>query len=512
MRVIFNGEPLEVNSTRLGDVINELDGAYKPGGIIAVTSEKKGGELKNEFALQTTKGEARIIIAGKKDAEALSLFHEMYENVRNGQGKIGWLSEDITAIGPFGSELSVDKRERKYKKWDVFFGFGGFDPSMTYLMISKHEHEAAYGTGADAIIGRLTRGRKIIEAMDESDKIESITPLVTQAERVGVVTTDLDTEIEKGQEISTYAKIRLSQDAPMSSEHFLSLVRDDVFRVDDAKHTYIASGTLKGLNLPLETIQYRSKYSVSVRNKGTDKGQVYVYKGSRLPHQSHSVFGEVIKGGDVIEYAKAGDLIHTVTEPHWMMVVGHTQKEAEAFFDQQDIEQVREGNQDDDAVVVDQVPALTMDIVNRGTVRTVGVGKEAVFEVSLFNEEAPKTVWYFKKVTGLITRPIGNLKVHFSVPGMLVLFQGNAGEAGTLVPENLPTEGTKVSMLGVTNMSRPSRGMMGIRFDESKEYGPTGETTNGANIVLSFDSLTPEKTSFLSKLKEGDVIYVKEKH
>jgi UPF0288 family protein (methanogenesis marker protein 3) len=155
---------------------------------------------------------------------------------------------------------------------------------------------------------------------------------------------------------------------------------------------------------------------------------------------------------------------------------------------------------------------LTMDIVNRGTVRTVGVGKEAVFEVSLFNEEAPKTVWYFKKVTGLITRPIGNLKVHFSVPGMLVLFQGNAGEAGTLVPENLPTEGTKVSMLGVTNMSRPSRGMMGIRFDESKEYGPTGETTNGANIVLSFDSLTPEKTSFLSKLKEGDVIYVKEKH
>jgi putative methanogenesis marker protein 3 len=511
MKVIFDGESLEVNSTRLGDIIKELGGAYKPGCIIAITSEKKGGELMNEFALQTTKGEARVIITGKKETEALSLFHEIYKNIHNEQGKIGWLSEDITAIGPFGTELSVEKSAHKYKRWDVFFGFGGFDPGMTYLMISKHEHEAAYGTGAATIIGRLTRGRRIIAALDESDRIESITPLVTQAERVGVTTTDLDTEIEEGQEISTYAKIRLSEDAPMSSEHFLSLVRNDVFRVDDAKHTYIASGVLKGLNLPLETIQYRSKYSVSVRNKGTDKGQVYVYKGSRLPHPSHSVFGEVIQGGDLIEYAKAGDTIYTVTEPGWMMVVGQTQKEAEAFFDQQDIEQVREGYQADNAVVVDQVPALTMDIVNRGTVRTVGVGKEAVFEVSLFNEEAPKTVWYFKKVTGLITRPIGNLKVHFTLPGMLVLFQGSADEAGTLVPENLAKEGTKAGIFGVTNMSRPSRGMMGIRFEDSKEYGPTGETLEGANLVLSFVSLTPEKLSYLNKLKEGDVIYVKEK-
>ncbi len=512
MRVTFNGEPLEVNSTRLGDIINELDGAYKPGCIIAGTSEKKGGELRNEFALQTTKGEARIRIAGKKETEAVSLFHEIYENIHDEPGKIGWLSEDITAIGPFETNLDVEKTEHSYKKWDVFFGFGGFDPSMTYLMISKREHAAAYGTGEDALIGRLTRGRSIIAALDESDTIESITPLVTQAERVGFVTTDLDTEIKEGQEISTYAKIRLSQDAPMSSEHFLSLVRDDVFHVDDDTHTYIASGALKGLNLPLETIEYRSKYSVSVRNKGTDMGQVYVYKGSRLPHPSHSVFGKIIEGGDLIEYAKAGDTIYTVTEPMWMMVVGQTQKEAEEFFDRQDIEQVREGNQDDNAVVVDQVPALTMEIMDRGTVRTIGVKEDAVFDVSFFHEEAPKTVWYFKKVTGLITRPIGNLKVHFTIPGLLVLFQGSAGEAGTLVPENLPREGVKKGMLGVTNMSRPSRGMMGIRLEDNKEYGPTGETLNGANMVLSFPSLTPAMMSFLSKLKEGDVIYVKEKH
>ncbi|MBA7544952.1 hypothetical protein ES705_37314 [subsurface metagenome] len=193
------------------------------------------------------------------------------------------------------------------------------------------------------------------------------------------------------------------------------------------------------------------------------------------------------------------------------MVVGKSQKEAEEFFECENIEQVREGNKNDDAIVADQEPALTMEIVDRGTVRTVGVDAKGVFEVELYHTEAPKTVWYFKKITGLINRPIGNLKVYFTAPGMLVLFHGNADEAGTLVPENLPKDGVKKGILGVTNMSRSNRGIMGIRLNDSKEYGPTGESFDGANLVLSLSSITPSKLSFLSKLKEGDVIYVKEK-
>ncbi|MHC1610362.1 MAG: methyl-coenzyme M reductase-associated protein Mmp3 [Candidatus Methanospirareceae archaeon] len=507
MRVIFNGESVEVKSKRLGDIIRELDGAYKEGCIIAVVSEKRGGELKNEFSLKTTRGESRIKIAREKETDALSFFYKIYKNFEG--GRIDWITEDITAIGPIGTNLSVERREHRYRKWDVFFGFGGFDPGMTYLMISKREHEAAYGTGADAIIGRLTRGRSIITALGEGDRIEGITPVVTKAERVGFATTDLDTEINEGEEIFTYAKIKLSQDAPMSSEHFLSLTRDNLFRIDEHTHTYTASEALKGLSLPLESIQYRSKYRLSVRYRGAEKGKIYAYKESRLPSPSHNVFGEIIQGGDLIEYAEVGDKIYTVTEPRWMMVVGKTQKEAEEFLEQEDIEQVREGNKEDDAVVVEQIPPLTMEIMERGTVRTVGVEKDAVFEVKLFHKEAPKTVWYFKKVTGLINRPIGRLKVYFTVPGTLVLFQGNAEEAGVLVPENLPKKGVKKGVLGVTNMSRSNRGMMGIRLDDSEEYGPTGETLDGANIALSF-SPSASTISLLSKLKEGDVIYVKE--
>lgn len=513
MKIKFNGETQEVRSKRLCDIIEELSGAYKEGSVIAVISEKEKVELKNEFAIKTEAREARIkIVRGKEaETEAMSLFYNVYKKFRNERGRIGWASEDITGIGPIETKLSVEKNEHRYRKWDVFFGFGGFDPSMAYLMISKREHVAAYGTGTDAVIGKLTRGRSIISDLHEGDRIEEISPIVTKAERIGFVTSDLNTEIEEGQEIFTFAKVRLLREAAMSSEHFLSLTRDGIFHVNDFSHTYLASESLKGLSLPVENIHYRSKYYLSVRNEGSEKGKVYAYKESRLPHPSHSVFGEIIQGGELIDYARSGDTIYTVTEQEWMMVVGKSQKEAEEFFERENIEQVREGNKNDDAIVADQEPALTMEIVDRGTVRTVGVDAEGVFEVDLYHTEAPKTVWYFKKITGLINRPIGNLKVYFTAPGMMVLFYGSADEAGTLVPENLPKEGIKKGILGVTNMSRSNRGIMGIRLNDSKEYGPTGESFDGANLVLSLSSITPSKLSFLSKLKEGDVIYVKEK-
>lgn len=517
MKIKFNGETREVKSKRLGDIIEELNGAYKQGCIVAVASEMESVELKNEFAVKTEGGEARIKIVREKEAEAeietdaQSLFYKDYKKFRNAGGRIGWKSEDITAIGPIETNLNVEKNEHKYKKWDVFFGFGGFDPGMTYLMISKREHEAAYGTGRDAVIGKLTRGRDIILDLCEGDRIEGISPIITKTERAGFVTADLNTEIEEGLEIFTFAKVKLFREAPMSSEHFLSLTRDGIFHIDDFSHTYLASEALKRLNLPVENIIHRSKYFLTARNTGTEKGKIYTYKESRLPHPSHNVFGEVIQGGELIDYAQFGDTIYISTEPKWMTVVGKTQREAEEYLEREDIGQVREGNKDDNAVVVDQEPALTMDIMELGEVKTIGVEKEGVFSVELFYDEAPKTVWYFRKLTGLINRPIGLLKVYFSVPGTMVLFHGSAEEAGTLVPENLVKGEVKKGILGVTNMSRSNRGIMGIRLDDSKEYGPTGETFDGANLVLSFSSLTPSTLSFLGKLKEGDMIYVKEK-
>jgi len=511
MKIKFNGEPQEVKSKTLGGIIEELKGLYQRGCIIAVVSEKGERELKNEFAVNTGHGEARIKITREDEgeSEALSLFLSGYKRFDN--GVVAWKTDDVTAIGPIKTDLSVERAEQSYKKWDVFLGFGGFDPNLTYLMISKREHRAAYGTSADAVIGRLTRGRSIITGLAEGDKIEGIHPIVTKAERIGFVTTDMDTEIEDGQEIFTFAKIKLFKEAPMSSEHFFSLSYRGVIHVDDLSNTYVAAESLKGLSLPTENLAYRSKYRLSARNSGTERGKVFLYKDSRLPNPSHNVFGEIVQGGELIEYAHQGDTILIKTEPKWMMMVGKTQREAEEFFAHEDIEQVREGNTSDDAIVVDQKPELTMEIIDRGTVRTVGVDAEDVYEVELFYDKAPKTVWYFKKLTGLINRPIGHLKVYFTIPGSMVLFEGNAEEAGTLVPENIPKEKVEKGVLGVTNMSRSNRGLMGIRLSESDKYGPTGESFDGANLVLAFSPLTASTIERLGKLKEGDVIYVKEK-
>jgi len=527
MNITFNGVPREVESKRLGDIIKELDAPYRHGCIITViikSEKREPGELRDEFSMVTTKGETRIKINGEKDISgATALFHEIskksHARSHNKAGRISWVSEDIVAIGPVGTypdlrsvEKSADAtaRRRRYKKWAVFFGFGWFYPDTTYIMISKREHESDYGTGPGAVIGKLTRGRSIVTELDESDRIIAIRPIVTEAERIGFSTTDLNTVIKEGEAIFTGAQVKLYPDALISAEHFLSLVRDDILRVDEYTSTYIASKALKGLSLPVETVLHRSKYRLSVRNNGTDSGKIYLYKKDRLPIQSHNVFGEIMQGRDLIEHAKPGDTIYTLTEPRWMMVVGKTQKEAGEFLAHEKIKQIREGNMDDSAVVVDQIPALTMEINESKVLRTVGVKEESVLEIDLFEEEAPKTCWYFKKVTGLINRPIGHLKVYFIVPGILVLFHGNADEAGGLVPENLPVEEVKKGQLGVTNMSRLNhRGMMGIRLEDNKEYGPTGETLDGANLVLSIHSLTPETITFLTKLKEGDVIYVK---
>ncbi len=79
------------------------------------------------------------------------------------------------------------------------------------------------------------------------------------------------------------------------------------------------------------------------------------------------------------------------------------------------------------------------------------------------------------------------------------------------MPENLPETKVDVGILGVTNMSRANRGLMGIRLSDSDTYGPTGEPFDGANLVLSLSIFSDSTISFLSKLREGDMIYVKEK-
>ena len=133
---------------------------------------------------------------------------------------------------------------------------------------------------------------------------------------------------------------------------------------------------------------------------------------------------------------------------------------------------------------------------------TKSIHKDDLCEIN-FTDNAPRTVKYFKLVSGLLEEPIGKIKVHFSVPGMhILIFEGDSNTSKGLVPENTPENIVKACEIGITNMA----GLIGVRFEDNKEFGPTAESFNSTNILGKVVS----DYSKLEKFKDGEIVYVKE--
>ncbi len=209
---------------------------------------------------------------------------------------------------------------------------------------------------------------------------------------------------------------------------------------------------------------------------------------------------------ELLDIAKKGNSITVISEPGRIMTLSKSQKEVESALKKYGIKQIREGLTDDDAIVVKQEPLYTIEILKEKEVKTFGISKDNLIGIE-FSKNSPRSSWYFKKITGLIDAPIGSIKIHFAFQGMKVMmFEGDSREAKGLIPENTPEKCVKAGELGITNMSRRHIGMIGIRFEDNDEYGPTGEPFNGTNIIGHI----VEGLSNLEKFKEGDVVYVKE--
>ena len=78
--------------------------------------------------------------------------------------------------------------------------------------------------------------------------------------------------------------------------------------------------------------------------------------------------------------------------------------------------------------------------------------------------------------------------------------------AKVLIPENNPVDKVIRGQIGITNMASKSSGLIGIRFEDNFEFGPTAESFDATNIigdvVSDYDNL--------ENLKEGVVVYVTE--
>ena len=129
-----------------------------------------------------------------------------------------------------------------------------------------------------------------------------------------------------------------------------------------------------------------------------------------------------------------------------------------------------------------------------------------MFRIKLTDSD-PVSVQYFKKVTGLSHKPVGILKVQFTFEGLpMVTFYGDEVRGKNLYPQD-PFKKVKRGDIGLTNQARPHHGLIGIRLEDSKEYGPTGEEPYGTNIVGKF---VDDLDRLMKDLKEEDTVYITE--
>lgn len=507
MFVRVNGEEIELpEGSTIKDAIEASNAPYIEGCVLSVVKGKEEIEKHvNKYKIKTNKGSIIIELLEKNAPKLTKTWKERYSEF--GNHKIRWTTSNEVSMGPIKSELVPTRDENKYDKWDVILSLSGFTADATHVIFSKSKHKSVYGAPEEnkGIFAQIIGGKRTLHNLTDDDFIKEIKPVIERSSTVKSATiTDLDTVVTDGNEIFTYVLVKTEFKSPDSAEHFFALSGSGKVQVDYDSNSFVGFYKLQGLQKNAEFIDQRKRGTVTLRNSGKGIGRVYIYREDRVSTPSHTVIGHVEKGMQLLDIANASDYVTIKSEPERIMTLSMTQKEAEEFLSSKGVEQIREGLEDDDAIVVGQEPRFTMDIIKEGKVKTRGINKDHIIYVDV-DYNAPRSSWYFEKLTGLIDSPIGSLKVHFAFPGMKVMmFEGKAKDARGLVPENIPTQCINAGQIGITNMSRRHVGMIGVRFENNDEFGPTGEPFNGTNIV----GKVVKGLENLEKFKEGDVVYV----
>jgi len=502
MKVTVNGKEKELPSgAKLRDAVKSE--IYTPGSLVSIhLSTDKIKEETSDLEIMTSRG---AMILHLDDSDHARVWKRMTERMEGIATR--WVTRNIIAFGSFQTEIKVNRDAKMHKRYDCFFSLGGFDSDTTYMMIATEDHKWAYGAGTGRI-GRITSGRHIMNLLKEGDKIISIRPVVSERSTENVIITkDPEHPLEEGMTVETYVLIDLNRRSPMSCEHILVTAEKGYITISDSCGSYAACSDNTDVAINEEERSVRDKGRVTVRTKGDGTGRILFYKRRRQTMPAHNDAGSVALGKGILAHAKQGDTVTLRTDIRRMLSVGMSQSEGEKFLSSFGIKQIRTGDRSDDSIIVEQEPEWTMHAMNGMEAETFGVPKDKVFNVVLDRKNEPASVHYFEKVTGLSHKPIGTMKVHFAFKGMpMVTFEGDEERGASLYP-GAEFKKCKKGDIGITNQSRPHCGLIGVRLEESKEYGPTGEERYGTNIAGTF---TGDLKGLTDGLKEGDIVYVRE--
>jgi putative methanogenesis marker protein 3 len=505
LRVFVDGRELELSAgATLAEALGSC-GAYIASGAIVGVVKGRGEKSRqtNSYWLNTSKGKLRIELA---ESDLLSIWHKSVDRISG--STVRWSSADGVAFGPFSSDISFSRDAQEYNRWEVVLGAAGFDRENTQIIFIRRRHTAAYGTPKEGgVVGHVVGGKNTLDRLAAGDRIESIEPIVEWQEITEKqATTDLSLPLEEGLEIFTSVEAELNEDAPQGAEFFLALTRDGTLKVDAASSSYISSDQLLGEPMIFENREPRLEGAVTVRTAGRGLGRIFVYKKDRTSNPGHSVVARIRSGMDMIKLAGPGERITIKVRPERIMLLGKSLKEALSQMQSKGIEVQTEGYQGEDAVVVKQEPGATMAILKEKKVVLHAIPSSRMVAVTLFSDQAPKTLDYFRHVTGLKERPLGPLPVFFVYENTL-LFKPDVDATSykELLPENKPTGPVPAGSMAVSNTVSKKMGMVGVKLAEDKRYGPSGEKFEATNIIGRV--LEPEK---LRDVKEGETIYIME--
>lgn len=510
MLIKINGEQIDVaDASSIQDVIEETNAPYTPGSIVCLIKGKKDLEKNiSKYKIKTNKGSIIIQLDESEEAKPLvDVWKNQYEEFVDLD--IRWSTPTEVAIGPIVTDLEPTSDEFKYFEGDVVLSLSSFSNESTHLIMLKENTTNVYSVPPynKGIFARVIGGKKTLDQLTDDDNVTGIEPIIERSTTTDSASvTDLSTVLEEGNELYTYVSFEIDEESPICVEHMFSLIKDGRIKVSYDSESFLGFYDLARLEKPKEHTTQRTRGTITVRNTGVGVGKLFIYRENRVLTPNHTTVGKIVKGMEIIDIAKENDFITIKSEQQRLMLLNKTQSEATKILSEAGVEHMIDGLIDDDAIVVEQIPKHTIDILKEGKVITKSIKKEDLCSIK-FVDNAPRSVRYFKLLSGLLENPIGQIKIHFAVPGMhIVIFEGDKKAAKGLVPENNPVDKVIRGQVGITNMASKSAGLIGIRFEDNAEFGPTAESFEATNIIGDITS----DYDHLEKLKEGVVVYVTE--
>jgi putative methanogenesis marker protein 3 len=274
------------------------------------------------------------------------------------------------------------------------------------------------------------------------------------------------------------------------------------FHVERTASTHIRDASLIPADIPIEVHRARREGTITMRGEGTTRGGIYIYRTDLPASTAHTAVGQVMHGIELVRLAKEHEALDIRLDPQYTSFMGLTVQDATALAQERGVTLTIDGTPS--GYVAAQDPPTTLAMLAEGTAVLATVPEESVVGITLDDVHAPVTCRIFRTVTGLSLHPIGKMPLIFRFEDV-TLFRPQIPDGTKILPENTPTGPVPGFALAMTNDSRRSAGIVGVRATVHNEFGPTSEPFEGTNIIGKV--VEAEK---LQGFRERDMVYIRE--